>query len=272
MDLTLRRTPNGIILPPGVMEGIIRPTRHIRRKVDDKMGLLGKLTICLWDRGSGRLIRKAETPNLVIDSGKANFLQNGRNLSPSTNLWRYISLGSGTTAPVGTDSAIETPLTGGLKEITGWDDSGLSGSSPVTVASVLYEASEANGNIAEGGLVLTDGTTLSTRALLGQGVITNATQANPVRITSADHGLVDSERVLIENVGGMTELNGNYYYVDSVTDSVDADEFDLYLDEDLTSPVDGSGFTAYTSGGKWTKVVLKTTSFVATVSYSLTLN
>ena len=68
--------------------------------------------------------------------------------------------------------------------------------------------------------------------------ITGATQADPVVITAASHGMSNGDRVTIESVGGMTEVNGNTYVVAGVTTNT----FQL-------SGVDGSAFTAYTSGG-----------------------
>jgi len=47
--------------------------------------------------------------------------------------------------------------------------------------------------------------------------ITGATKANPCVITVASHGLSNGDHVYITGVGGMTDLNGNYYTVDDVT-------------------------------------------------------
>lgn len=68
--------------------------------------------------------------------------------------------------------------------------------------------------------------------------ITGATQDNPVVITAAAHGFSNGDRVYIDGVGGMTEVNGATYTVANKTD----DTFEL-------SGVNGSGYTAYTSGG-----------------------
>jgi len=68
--------------------------------------------------------------------------------------------------------------------------------------------------------------------------MTGATQADPVVITAPAHGLADGDSVYIEDVAGMTELNGNVYTVANKTD----DTFEL-------SGVDGTGFTPYTAGG-----------------------
>ena len=77
--------------------------------------------------------------------------------------------------------------------------------------------------------------------------VSGATAADPVVITSATHGLVDSDLVVISDVVGMTELNGNSYYA-KVT-GYSTTTFALYSDSSLSTTVDGSGYTAYTSGG-----------------------
>ena len=80
-----------------------------------------------------------------------------------------------------------------------------------------------------------------------QKTITNATQASPVVVTtSTAHGLTDGQRVTITDVVGMTQLNGNTYYADVLTSNT----FALYTDAGISSAVNGTGFTAYASGGK----------------------
>lgn len=75
--------------------------------------------------------------------------------------------------------------------------------------------------------------------------ITDATKANPVVITSVAHGLDNDHRIFIDNVVGMTELNGNQYDVIVI----DEDTFSLlYLDG---TEVNGASFSAYVSGGTW---------------------
>ena len=76
--------------------------------------------------------------------------------------------------------------------------------------------------------------------------VTAATQANPVRVTFAnDINLEAGEIVAFANVGGMTELNGNSYYVSNVSGA----SADLYTDAALTATLDGSAFAAFTTGG-----------------------
>ena len=68
--------------------------------------------------------------------------------------------------------------------------------------------------------------------------VTGATQADPVVITAAAHGLTDGQGVTFADVGGMTDLNGNVYIVDNAATNT----FELWQ-------TDGTGFGAYTSGG-----------------------
>tara|TARA_R110001592_G_scaffold131052_1_gene344636 strand:- start:10097 stop:12751 length:2655 start_codon:yes stop_codon:yes gene_type:complete len=78
-------------------------------------------------------------------------------------------------------------------------------------------------------------------------VITSATQANPVVITTADaHHFESYQEVSIDDVVGMAQLNGNRYFVNKLTTTT----FSIYSDYDLSASVDGTGYTAYTSGGK----------------------
>ena len=73
-----------------------------------------------------------------------------------------------------------------------------------------------------------------------------ATVANPVRVTFAsDINLSAGEAVSFTDVGGMTELNGNTYYVSNISGA----EADLYTDSGLTTTLDGTAFTVFTTGG-----------------------
>lgn len=76
-------------------------------------------------------------------------------------------------------------------------------------------------------------------------LVSGATNASPIVVTAAeDHGLSEGQKVEIRGVLGNTAANGvAYAKVSGYTD----DEFALYSDSELTTPVAGSG--AYTSGG-----------------------
>ena len=82
--------------------------------------------------------------------------------------------------------------------------------------------------------------------------ISGATAADPVVITtSAAHGLSSGDRVQINKVLGMTELNSparNPYQV-TVLSTTTFSLQDIYGND-----IDGSSFTAYSSGGQVTKV------------------
>ena len=68
--------------------------------------------------------------------------------------------------------------------------------------------------------------------------ITNITQANPAQVTCSSHGFSTGDKVHIQDVEGMTEVNDQIYTITVV----DADNFTL-------DGVDSTGYNAYTSGG-----------------------
>jgi Ubiquitin-activating enzyme E1 FCCH domain len=76
--------------------------------------------------------------------------------------------------------------------------------------------------------------------------ISGVATLNPVVVTtSTAHGLVNGDQILISEVGGTVEINGNDFYVEFI----DSTSFYLYNDLALADAVDGTNFTAYTSGG-----------------------
>lgn len=86
------------------------------------------------------------------------------------------------------------------------------------------------------------GLSLSTAVGLqtASGSITAASNASPIQITSAGHGLATGAVVILENVGGNTNANGAW-----VITVVDANNFTLN---------GSSGNAAYTSGGDWRQI------------------
>ena len=74
-------------------------------------------------------------------------------------------------------------------------------------------------------------------------VITGATAANPVVVTSAAHGFANGDIIYISGVVGMTQLNGLYYKVSAVA----ANTFALQTVAGVN--VNGTAYTAYSSGG-----------------------
>ncbi len=75
--------------------------------------------------------------------------------------------------------------------------------------------------------------------------ISGATAADPVVITATGHGLSDGDEVLIEDVIGMTELNKIVYTVNNQTTNT----FELQSIDQTPADIDGSAYTAYSSGG-----------------------
>ena len=88
------------------------------------------------------------------------------------------------------------------------------------------------------------------RVVIGTGshseVITNVTQADPgILTTITPHGFIDGDEVTITDVIGMTELNGNTYFLDVINST----QVRLFTDPTLTASLDTTGFTAYISNG-----------------------
>lgn len=79
--------------------------------------------------------------------------------------------------------------------------------------------------------------------------ISGATQADPGVITATSHGFLDGNKVLISDVLGMTELNGNSYLVANKTTHT------FELTDLLGVDLDTTGFTVYVSGGEVRKYV-----------------
>lgn len=79
------------------------------------------------------------------------------------------------------------------------------------------------------------------------GTVTGVTKADPAVVTSAGHGLSNGTAIEFYEIGGMTNLNGAVFYVGNVT----ANTFELYTDDGLSSSLDTSAYSAYTSGGYW---------------------
>lgn len=76
--------------------------------------------------------------------------------------------------------------------------------------------------------------------------IANITAANPCVVTTAeDIYFTNGSEVTITRVNGMTEVNGQSYFIGNITSNT----FVLYSDITLNNPIDASGFSPYTSGG-----------------------
>lgn len=91
---------------------------------------------------------------------------------------------------------------------------------------------------------------------IAEKTIAGATQESPVEITTTyDHGYATGDEVYIELVGGMIEINRRWFTV-TVTDT---DAFTLDSE-------DGTGHTAYTSGGTVVANAIDSTEYTAYTS------
>jgi hypothetical protein len=88
--------------------------------------------------------------------------------------------------------------------------------------------------------------------------ITGATQANPCALHIVAHGYLVGDWVFIEDVGGMTQLNGRYFIVGTVPD---VDHITL---TDLNGvDIDSTAYGAYTAGGTARRVYTISSPYAA---------
>ena len=77
---------------------------------------------------------------------------------------------------------------------------------------------------------------------------------NVVLEFNGNHGYSNGVQIIVTNVNGTIELNGNSYYVGNAT----ADTFEIFNDSGLTDPVLSANVSAYVSGGDVRNVVAGT--------------
>ena len=83
----------------------------------------------------------------------------------------------------------------------------------------------------------------------GTATVTGATQADPVVVTmSGGHNFTDGQQITIASVAGMTDINATH-----TVKNATATTFELFTAQTaattVVEPLDGTGFTAYSSGG-----------------------
>ena len=81
-------------------------------------------------------------------------------------------------------------------------------------------------------------------------VITGITQASPAGVTCLAHGYATGDRVYINNVAGMVEVNQGEFIIHVI----DGNSFSLY-DPDTGAAINSTSFIAYISGGWAVKVI-----------------
>ena len=105
------------------------------------------------------------------------------------------------------------------------------------------------GNVSPNTFILCD-------EIFGVRKISNSSQDNPCVITSVEHGLETGDVICIDDVVGMTELNGFTYTITKLDDDsfsldgIDSTLFTAYeKDGEIRLAVDGSTYTPYISDG-----------------------
>ena len=86
--------------------------------------------------------------------------------------------------------------------------------------------------------------------------ISGATQANPVVLTINAHGYSNGQDFEVSGVGGMTQLNGRRFRAANVTAN------SVELNDQFGGTIDGTGYSAYASGGSARRVYTIATPYL----------
>ena len=93
--------------------------------------------------------------------------------------------------------------------------------------------------------------------------ISGATAANPVVVSDTGHPYSDGDEIFITGVVGMTELNDKYFLVSNSG----ANDYEL---QDIDGvDIDGTGYTAYSSGGTAAPTIELTTTYTTANLFDL---
>jgi hypothetical protein len=227
----------------------------------------GRVLYELIDARTGKIIERGKFHNIITRTGLG--LWDTALFTSPPNLIDTCKVGKGLTVPADTDSALTSLVES--KAISNLITTNVTGATPYIIARTQFDEDEAvvggSDGITEVGLFLSGSGAMFNHAFFGSGTITGATKADPCVITCANHGLVDGQRVRIQSVGGMVELNNNLYYVDELSSST----FALYNDAALSDTVDSTGFTTYTSGGTFIVSIPKTNTTILVVRIEVQL-
>jgi hypothetical protein len=93
------------------------------------------------------------------------------------------------------------------------------------------------------GFTLDTTTGIATLTPDSSATITAITKANPGVVTANSHGFSNGDKIYIENVGGMTQVNGLVFTIGSVATNT------------FSLGVDTTNYSTYTSGGSARKFV-----------------
>lgn len=98
-----------------------------------------------------------------------------------------------------------------------------------------------NRTIPANGFTATVGVSVVTlNAYVGSGTV-----ITPVIVTSPNHGITTGTHIYIDGIVGTTQLNQRDYFVDFITSST----LTLFSDSIIKTPINGTGYTAYSSSG-----------------------
>jgi len=105
------------------------------------------------------------------------------------------------------------------------------------------------GTAANSGIGFVDSITINSGVATSNGTskyISAISQANPAVVTTTtEHGFTSGNAVTITDVKGMTEVNGNEYFMNILSTTT----FALYQNSGLSTSINSTGFTAYITGG-----------------------
>jgi hypothetical protein len=199
--------------------------------------------------GGGNVSELVNGDNSFILDGDGNVVFEGNVAGQAVNrglVWDYGANANGVNSTVVQNN-------GGLS-VRAWTEDSGNYAAPVNIitnqnANTKQWIFDGNGNLTlPGNLIVPEGNIESaTTSLAFSSAITGITTGNAtVIVTLADPVFVDpfQGEVTISSVTGTTEANGVWGY-----QATDPNEFQLYTDSTLTTPVDGTTWTAYVSGG-----------------------
>lgn len=93
--------------------------------------------------------------------------------------------------------------------------------------------------------------------------ITNISKANPGVVTVSSHGYSNGDEIFLDNVVGMTEVNGRNYKVANVTTNT------FKLQDLFGNNIDTTNFTTYSSGGAVDEIFEVATPYAAADIFNL---
>jgi hypothetical protein len=214
-------------------------------------------TIRIRSTGSTFLSISTTTGNLVVDGG----IGVGGNM----NIARDIVV-NGLTIGKGFEGINNIVIKGVAQPQTTTDNDGQA--SIAIGYDALQGLTTSYKNIAIGRYALSSGTNLSNNIAIGDSALRNigvinalplinvngASNTNPVVITTPSaHNLNSGTNVSFSNMIGMTELNGQTFYISKLSNNT----LSLYYDNILSNPVNGTLFDTYLGGGTLDRILLK---------------